>query len=237
MILNEVYHYFDTSCEPKIIGVRNGIYQAEFNESCFVPKAKYDEYYDAAIKKNAKQKANIKKFIKGIRRLDLLKSAKLTDFLQPCPHIPSVNFLVSESLKAIFEEHKLGNSFLQPTVVRSLKTGEKHHYSFFYHNSIKFDDIIFESSEIYQRTVFAKNGKLQTRDKLYPIRNRAHYDELSEKFFLPPFSKICVDSKYKQFDYIEVYTYKFVSQRLKEKLIAGGMTGIEFGTRVQLVFD
>lgn len=233
-----MYYFFRTSSDPKVIGVRNGIYQAEFDKNCFSTKegfGKYQKLFSAG--KIVNEESQIKEVVSELVNLNLLKSARLTDFLQFSPHLPGVKFLISDRLKNILENFRIADHHFYKTSILDQKTNREHPYYFFYYKSIPITEIVFSKSELFTRKVDIVDGATKFIDTFYPINDEHNYRILTSTLFLPNFSRICIASKYKNHDYINVNNHAFISEELKQRIIDIGITGITFNDQCELIFD
>jgi hypothetical protein len=135
------YYNFEISCEPKVIGVRNGVYQGTINEKKYKNKENWNLYDDNIYYRKPEYKSipdyyplkgrfELKKEDFFIENFTFEKSAKLTDFILhtstflSCPFI--VNIKAKEFLESLhlplhkfyrvenvfYKEHKLDDLYL-----------------------------------------------------------------------------------------------------------------------------
>lgn len=107
-----MYKKVTEESDPKIIGVKNGVYQVDLKEQkSFATKEEqkyYDSFFDRGTNRmllNSFKKIDEEKI--SIITYFPLKSAKETDFVSYAPREPGINFLVSEKCLKVLEDFKL----------------------------------------------------------------------------------------------------------------------------------
>ncbi len=160
----------------------------------------------------------IEDFEFSLQCMRLKKRAKLTDFLQFSPKLMNCPFLISTAVKELLSSFNLyGAKFWPATVVQSAERVDFHLPHF---NSVGDEVIDFSKSTFYSGSVLSKK-MLKFHDavekKVFSEKNHVvkydqvffndHFDPTIDLFMLPNAQMIA-------------------SERLKEKLEAGGFTGI-----------
>lgn len=141
------YFLLRRQSDPHVLGVKNGIKQAEISKSGFPNPEKYDylknvlgsnNYWDA---KDAIDDLDIE-----LQYVELLSEAKLTDFLQFGPALINCPFLISEKVSSVFHRFKIYKCSLFPAVV--VDKSQKYTY-FLPHFARTSDEVIDFSRSVF----------------------------------------------------------------------------------------
>jgi hypothetical protein len=133
--------------DPKELGVKNGIKQAEILKKGYSDPEKYN-YLIEVLGTNSYWhiKDSVDKLDIELQYVELLPGSKLTDFLQFGPALINCPFLISNSVSSVFSRHNIGNCTLFSSVV----TDKVHEYPYFLcHFSRMPDNIIDFSRSLY----------------------------------------------------------------------------------------
>jgi len=102
------YYKIRGNSDPKVIGVKNGIYQGEVIWKKFQEKktaVEIQEYF--SIKRYKSNLNAIEPFGYSLEYVEACKSAKMTDFFCFSPVLWGIEFFVTNKTKKIFEQFKL----------------------------------------------------------------------------------------------------------------------------------
>lgn len=121
------YHLLRRDSDPKVLGVNNGIKQAEIKRSGFLNPDKFDVLKDALGTNNYWLiKDSIHELEFELECVELLPKAKLTSFLQFGPALINCPFLIAENIANIFSRHRMCEYGLFPATV--VTNADKHTY-------------------------------------------------------------------------------------------------------------
>jgi hypothetical protein len=172
------YFLLRRQSDPHVLGVKNGIKQAEIKRSGFSDPAKFDFLKDVLGSNNYwGVKDTIGDLEVELQYVELLTEAKLTDFLQFGPALINCPFLISEKVSSIFNQFKISNCSLFPATVVNRVQKSTYYLSHFARES---DDIID-----FSRTVFYTGNHI-TKKRKYTFfskkeKNIFHKENISLK--------------------------------------------------------
>lgn len=222
-----MFYNIELASDPKIIGVKNGIYQVILDQKAYDKKV-YNELESLFIKNDftAKQEypeVNFRFYFKE------LKSTKKTNFMRFSPFIKHARFLINKDVVNIFKKFNIQRYKLFETVIYD-SSGEHqdNSYSLFY--SVLLDWEIID----FTKTVFVSGGFGKN-----PIIEHSFADEVEMKNF-KGITNVKILSLSKKFDCSLDFFHTrlgglFVSERLKLELERNNMTGINFNNGVQIL--
>ena len=150
------------SWEPRVIGVKDGMAQAELIKDKFQNKSNYTDYSDYFLNFDRDNYLSITKFPSfriNLEYLELRRDAKLTDFVWFAPGI-SHNVLISKKVQELLKKFTIPPYELYNA---SLHDGAKiiSDYKFFYCPSFNFDVVEFNLSQF--STGSKKLGKTEVK--------------------------------------------------------------------------
>lgn len=222
-----MYYNLRLDWDPKVIGVKNGIYQVELDNRAYDKKS-YSELESIFIggKFSAMQKypkVDFKFYFKK------LKSAKKTDFMSFSPNINHALFLVNEKVIRLFEKFNIqSHKYFESVIYESPNECIETSYGLFYSVLQNWDVVDFEN------TVFTSGGF-----GINPIVKHKFVDENDMiKFNTIPKVKVLALSK--RFDssldfFLTRLGGVFVSERLKIELERNNVTGVKFTNDVEIL--
>jgi len=213
------------SCEPKVIGVNNGIYQCEIDKKQF-GNEKY--YTDFVLSFSREESINdcLNRAKKPLLA-NLLKKAKITDFMGYAPNLRGIPFAVSKNALRILQKFNLGEF---NTIELKFSNSEVGSYYLIWFPFIEADMINFKQSILYYRS------RLTQPKEYHLVGNYEEYLALFEKYrFNTFFKKISLNASKENCDFVQMRVGgNFISKRLLEALIDNGMTGLTVKTQIEL---
>ena len=213
-----MYSILRTSSDPKVIGVKNGVYQAKLLKKGF-SNNNYDilmEHWGGGDNWHERRKILPPTGV-YLEYVKLMKSAIRTDFITICPNV-NLSDLISKKVKDIFNEYNLyGVMYLDADVYDN---GTKFQYSLCCIETIPEDWIDYSKVVLYEGLYFDK-----TR---YFSKSFEDYSALQEEHFLLHFESTSLNSKFDQtidlFRNLDGEIY--ISDRLKNDLVKNEISGV-----------
>lgn len=223
------YYSLINVSSPKIIGVNNGVMQIEICDSVFL-----SNYYKAlAVYFEDKDSRHIfashKEYISSV---NIVKNAKMTDFLTFGPNLYCHNFIVSSKVMRVLKAH---NVKLESVTPIKLESNKKNLNDYCLISMYPFDlDIIdFEKSVLYDKSL------LFPERKRMHITSEAEYWNFQETYGWFGVDKIVLNKSFDQS--IDMFftrtTGFFVSQRLKDAFDRENVTGINISDKRRPVLE
>ncbi|MDO6855328.1 hypothetical protein Q4599_17255 [Cellulophaga lytica] len=212
------YRRVKKSSDPKIIGVKNGIYQVEIKPNISFQNKKeeklFDNYFDNSLSyfKSTEYKPLDKSAITYIRFIPL-KSAYETDIVSHSPNVNAMFGIISDKVLRLIEKFKLPE-FIK---IRAEIEGFENDYFFVGFPIISYDLIDFSKSKFYH----TKNQIItKVKNKEDYIENSILSSNLfSQELFL--LKKVSTDIFYLQSEGL------FFSNKLLSALEKENITGLE----------
>ncbi len=215
------YYQVGLTADPKIVGVKDGIYQVEIDKS-FIEKQeefkKFKEFFDYSNNNFWERQNEIENFkippIKG----KLLKKAKITDIMGYTPSITFLNEIFSDKFLNIIKTFNTGNYSSFDVAIEGVN--DIFHLLFF--ETIQSKDINFEHSFIFT------GHKALNNIKYFHFLSFSEYWEFLQKNPMARFEKIAIPEKYFGRDIIKIQgPLPFYSDRLIDFLLDCGITNLE----------
>lgn len=222
------FYNIKLSSDPKIIGVKNGIYQIELIEKMYESKT-------LSQLKNIFLNPNL-----GFHQLPsldfefyfkLLKSAKETDFLSFSPHLYNCHFLLKENVQEIFRNLNIQPfSFINSKIINEKKQSTNNNFKMFYTG--------FQSWEIvnFEDTIFISGGfgKMPIIEHVF-----SNHEELKSFNGILRLKVLTLTNK---FDSSLDLFYShlgglFVSDRFKSAIENSNITGVLFNNEINVVIN
>ncbi len=206
------YSAITLNSDPKVIGVKNGIYQIEIDRKSLSKKA-YDEIYD--------QLANLvpEKNKVDMLPMKLLSRAKITDFMGYSPNFKNIRFAVTEKCLNVLRKFNL-KPFC--TIDIRFTNGHLNKCYLFWYSYTEFSSIDFERSLIF-------TGSEILGKKYFDIKSLEEFMSFIGLNPLFSFEKIALKEQELEYDLLVIRAVGvFVSERLKREMIEVGLTGLEF---------
>lgn len=222
-----MYYNLRLDWDPKVIGVKNGIYQVELDEKAYDNKT-YNVLKSLFISGEftAKQEYPEVNFKFCFKKL---KSAKKTDFMSFTPNFNHGLFLVNEKVISVFKQFKTQqHKYFETVIYDAPAENLDDSYSLFYSvlqdwNVIDFDKTVFTSGG------FGKN----------PIIEHSFTNENEMRRF-NGIAKVKILALSKRFDssldfFLTRLGGLFVSEELKLELERNNVSGIKFTDEVKVL--
>lgn len=227
------YYNIKESSDPKIIGVKNGGSQAEFQKEGFTNKQLYDDIISFS-EEVVKGPVRFPDFEMNLEHVKMVKHAKMTDFISFYPFIPFSHCLISPKVQKILStfqisEHKLYNTVIDfnDTIIQD--------YKLLFFISFELDSVIN-----VQRSIFFKGFDFPVKD-FYSFETIEEYNDLKKENYLKA-KTLCLNSNFNadldMFD-LRLSSELFISQDLKETFEIAGITGIDIVEAIEpeLIFE
>lgn len=214
------YYKIIPSSDPQIIGVNNGICQAEWMEEKY-SKEELEHLYQF-FKSRDWNYINKKPDFTSTYHAKLLKKATLTDFLQFSPYMFACPFLISSRVKIALGSYHIQEYFLFPAILY----GEEgkiltEDYSLFYMPLQEFDVVNFDKSIFYTQLGIHKENR-----KYLSFKNIDQYKSFSGG--IKQIEKLVLNEDFdKTLDLFETRLGgMFISEYLKDWFELSEFTGI-----------
>jgi hypothetical protein len=217
------YHNICTASEPAIIGVNNGIYQAELIQKKFQRPEDYKElidFFDHSRYWTRSDHKPPKKF--NFEYIKLLKKAKVTDIMSFARSLMGVDFLISSKAQRLLDGLNLPNSYFFDASIYTFDNEPlEQKYFAFYTTYLGFDCIDFD------KTVFYSGSMALGKTYLHFATHKEWSDyRASPKSEWIQAEKIAVKSEYANADFIKTRLGgTFVSDRLLDRWTNFDVTG------------
>ncbi len=222
-----MYYNIALESEPKIIGVKNGIYQVELDKKA----------YDKETFKQLEQTFITNKFTPEQKIPDIdfkfyfkkLKSAKKTSFMSYTPNLNHGHFLINKRVLELFESFNIQkHKYFDTVIYDSTTENVDSTYKLFYCVLQNWDVLDFE------RTVFTTGGFGSV-----PLTEHQFSNE-NEMKSLNAIKHVKTLALSKEFDTsLDLFLTRlggmFVSERLKKALESDTYTGIRFRNKIQVL--
>ena len=232
----EKFKLITNSAEPKIIGTRNGVYQVEFEDEKLEKHPNFKELDRIFISPG---KRNIAEFNKEVLNLkietikgELIKRAKITDFMGFCPYFFGCNYLISENVNEAFKESQIDKSEINLLPIELRNDNSK--YFILFAPMIPHEEIIFNESILYP----SRQQILEKKDYL-EINSFEEYKENIDKSVFVNFERIVLPNKYKTKSIISIQGVSglFFSSKLAKSCLNRNLTSFRFSNmEIELSF-
>lgn len=227
------YYQISVSTEPKIIGVRNGIYQIEIDEKSVLENDNYIEFKQHFSRKNIdfwNVQDKVHQLFPPMLNGTLVKKAIVTDIMGYAPAYRFLDYIYSDKFINIIKVFNIGD---YKTFDLNI-SGVLEKYNFLFLETVTNNQINFEQSSIIT------GHKVYNDVKRHQIRNEEEYGAFLQQSPLGSFEKIAIPSHYSGKDIISIQAIpnKFYSEKLIDFLLDCGVTGLQIGynNSVQLEF-
>lgn len=231
--MKPIFYKLRQPSEAKIIGVRDGLSQAEFLREGFINKSHYDEIMQHTSLKNQSNFGKFPPFEINLEYVKMRKNAKLTDFITYHPDIPFADYIVSERVVRILSTFKLPEYKLYPVIIDN--QGELiDNYKLLF--IIPLEEI--EVCDVV-KSVFFTSFFYDDKNALKFNSEREYLDYIKNDF-LKTKKMVMKDNFDKNLDYFNIRgSGLFASSDLKETFEIAGVTGIKFveANEPELVFE
>ena len=225
------YYTVDVAFDPKVIGVRNGVYQIEVGEDNFINHQTYERVTNFFLHSNYWQHENVvPDFPIELKQVRLLKKASLTDIMGYSGRLIGCPFAVSERIINIFKHFRIQDNYLYPIELYTYE-GERitTPYYLFYCPFLGFDVVDYENSVLYS------GDDLLGDKQYYSIYSLEEYLALLDSNPFIRFDKLTIAPQ-KELDLYQLRTGGlFISEPLKEAIELMKLTGLVYGEVPELV--
>jgi hypothetical protein len=216
------YYQVDISCEPKIIGVNNGIYQIKIDKNTMQEDERFFEFLDFFSYDNKgfwQNQNTIFNFKIPEIQGKLLKKAKLTDIMGYTEGITFLNNVYSQKFIDILNDFYIEKSSLFKVDIENINSN----YYFMFNRTIDFDEINFQKSVLYT------GHKVLNNVQYFETENYDDYLKTRDINPLLRFEKISIPKKYSNLDIIETRcsANPYYSEKLIDALLDFGITGLD----------
>lgn len=217
------YYLLREESDPKIIGVKDGVAQVEIDESGFVNKELYQSlvaFFNAFTYWQKEDFAPPENFVIECARP--LKGAVLTDFLTYKPHLMACPFMISERIKQLFEIYNLQEHYYFQVKLYYNDELIRNQYYLMYCPYLDYRIVDFSKSSFY-------TGSELLGKKKITFNNKNEYLEFLKINPLLQQEQIILTEEFdKNLDlFLPRIGGKLVSERLKQRIIEEGFTGIK----------
>lgn len=226
MELSKMFSQISYCPEPKVIGVRNGIYQLEIDEkklrtSPFELRFMESVFWAGDIDVFLQKRKEIFDFnpknLEGV----LLKSAKVTDIMVFSPWSFGIRFIVSEKVVNVLTKNNVSKQeyHLLPIDIRGIDI----RYFMLFIPYIPKEEIIFSRSIYYEQ-----NDLTGQRKYFKSVDSPKEYEKQTADTYSITFDRICLPQKYQAYDLLDVIVlpYLYVSEVLLEELQSSEITSL-----------
>ena len=216
------YYRLKLSSEPKIIGVKNGIYQVEIDKKKYASPKYYDRLLNFFSSQGWFEKEQTPNFEVHIHA-NMLKSAIMTDFLQFSPALMACDFLVNNRVLDVFRNFNIQNHMLFPVTIYQGNKVIDENYSLFFLPYLDYDIIDFPKSTFFsgnrilgkQHHQFENLTQFRTALKEISPLIGVEILHLNEKF----------DKK------LDLFRGRLgrmnISEQLKDAIVSAGLSGVK----------
>lgn len=214
------YYILRSDSDPKVLGVSNGIKQAEIRKDGFENKEEYERLMEIlGTNEYWNYVDTVQNLEFNIENVELIKGANLTDFLQFGPHLFWCPFLISEAVKEILIRFNLSGIKFWPAKV--VKNRQKFNYYLLHINIIPNNAIDFKRSTFYVGN--SLNGR-----KYYQFENLGEFQVFKKQNQFLNFDQIYASSSFDQsLDFFELSNSEIlISSRLRNALAENFSSGI-----------
>src|SRR5687768_5975392 len=137
------YYRLRLLSDPKVIGVRNGIMQVELDESKYLDKEAYKRIRTYFFGLNWWEKERFPPF-DFLFHAQILRGAKLTDFLSFGPSFIGCPFLIHNKVAKVFSQFNMQEHRLFPAILYEKERVVSSDYQLFYTRLLEIDIVDFE---------------------------------------------------------------------------------------------
>lgn len=227
------YYQIGTTAEPKVVGVKDGLYQVEINKVLLEESERFQEFLNFFRYANSsfwKRQNEIKDLKIPSIQAKLLKKAKITDIMGYTPNITFMNDLYSERYLNIIKAFDIGDYYLFDVDIKNVV--EKYYLLFF--KTILLENINYEKSVIYT------GHKLRKNIEYFKLKNYDDFYRFMQLNPLAKFEKLSIPKEYFGKDIIQVQasSLPFYSEKIIDFLLNCGVTNFQpiYNNSIELDF-
>jgi|688.fasta_scaffold118782_3 hypothetical protein len=219
------------SSKPKVIGVKNGISQIEFDRNSFLKlKGKFYEFYNLFNSYTIFENQNLAFNFNNSDVLTgkKLKNATITDIMGFSPKIMSIPFIISEKFYNVIKDFNIGNHILFEVDI----IDERDKYFLFFKKYITDKELYFPKSKFFSGDNFSGDYKS------FVFSNYIDYKNYLEINPLIQIESIALKNTIIKEDLIFFQSSfeVFFSNELLNKLNDNNITGMEVFNGIDLIF-
>lgn len=222
-----MYYNIELAYDPKVIGVKNGVYQLELDKKLYDSKT-YELLDSFFISKEFSAKQEYPEFDFQFY-FKKLKSAKKTSFMSFCPNLKHCQFLIRQDVLEIINRFNIQSFKDYPAIIYDSESENVDKtYKMFYSvlqdwDVVDFEKTIFTSGGFGNNPIielkFSNENEIKSFNRITRLKSLA----LSKSF----------DSSLDLFQ--TRLGGNFVSERLKVALEENRLTGIMFSNEIQVI--
>ncbi|GIQ57834.1 hypothetical protein Flavo103_09700 [Flavobacterium collinsii] len=216
------YYQIGVSAEPKTIGVKNGVYQFKIDYERMSLDNLFDSFlnfFDYSNKDFWKNQELIKKIKIPVIKGEMLKKAKVTDFMGYSPEITFLNRAFSSKYLGIVKEYEVENLGIFEIDIKDVLQK----YYLLINKAVCLTEIDFSKS------IIVTGHSIMDNVKFHHMNDHFEYVEFLQKNPLANFKVISISKKNYGKDIIDVQSVvnPFYSEKLITRLLDEGITGLE----------
>jgi len=222
-----MYYNIRLDWDPKVIGVKNGVYQVELDKKAYNKKV-YTQLDSLFISGefNANQVYPEIDFEFCFKKL---KSAKKTSFISFTPYLKHCHFLVQNNIIELFNSFNIQRYKLFDAVIYDLPTENKDDSYRLFYSVLQDWDVINIDKTVFTSGGFGNNPKIE----------HSFINE-NEMYKFKGITKVKTLALTKSFDNSLDFFHTrigglFVSEKLKLALEKNGVTGIKFNNEIEVL--
>lgn len=227
------YYEVNRSFEPKVIGVKHGVYQLEIDEKAIGHSPSYEEFKSFFSSRNSdfwKSQDKLNSLNPPTIYGKMLKNAKITDVMGYAPSFRFLDNVYSQKFIDIIKTFDIGA--YQTFDFKMNDVPSK--YFLLFIETISNEKIDFEKSSVIT------GHKALNNIKHHSISDSKEYVQFLNSNPLATFEKIAIDKEHFGKDIISIQAIpnNFYSEKLVDFLLDCGITGLQVGynNSVQLEF-
>jgi hypothetical protein len=168
------YHLLRLPSDPLIIGVNNGICQVELDDKKYIDKQAYEQMREYFSGINWWEKECFPNFPIHFHA-QVLKGARLTDFLSFSPFFIGCPFLINNEVAKVFGKLKIQEYRLFPATLYDNDKIISKEYQLFYTRLLEFEIVNFEKS------IFFHGSPLTGKRRYGKVTNLEEYKAFSKQ--------------------------------------------------------
>lgn len=226
----EKFKLITNSSEPKIIGTRNGVYQVGFTNEELEKHSDFGALDRIFISPGKRKIVEFNKEVLNLKiepiQGELIKGAKITDFMGFCPYFFGCNYLISQKVFEVFKDFQIDKSQINLLPVELGNDNSK--YFILFVPMIPHEEIIFKESILYP----SGQQVLENKD-YFEISSFKEYKENIEKSVFMNFEKVVLPKAYltKKIISVQGVSGLFFTDKLVESCMNKNLTSFQVSNR------
>jgi hypothetical protein len=216
------FYILRSNSDPDVLGVSNGIKQADIVSSGFQDTCAYEKAISILGTNSYFDHVNeIESLDFNLQCVQLLPDANLTSFLLFGPHLINCPYLISQSVKDLLSSFNFNGVKLWPA---SVKHGIKIHDYYLMHVAN-----LPDASIDFSRSIFYSGNALLGK-KAHKFKNETEKKIFTDKNYFLEFDTIFMNEKFDHsLDFFQLSnTEIIISSKLKEAMETENFSGIRF---------